>query len=97
MAKDVSFSLDTKAAEAIIQEMALPVVKRSADAIAGRAQSIASSISSDPPEIEVTTTIGTIRRGRRAIATVRATGRDAHQNYIGYVALTKSKDAGKIN
>lgn len=97
MSKDVSFSLDTNAAQAIIQEMAMPIVKQAGDAIAGRAQSIAASISSDPPEITVTVAKGTIRRGVRAIATVRANGRDAHQNYIGALALSKSKDAGKIN
>ena len=97
MAKDVSFSLDTTAAQAIIQDMAMPIIKRSADAIGARAQSIASSISSDPPEITVTVAKGTIRRGVRAIGTVRASGRDAHQNYIGHVTLSKAKDAGKVN
>lgn len=97
MSKDVTFQLDTKGAQAIIQEMAMPLIKRSAEAIAGRAQSIASSISSDPPEITASTAVGTIRKGTRAIGTVRANGRDDHQNYIGHVALTKAKDAGKIN
>lgn len=97
MTKDVSFSLDTNAAQEILQSMAMPIVKQSGDAIGGRAQSIASSISSDPPEITVTVSKGTIRRGVRAIATVRANGRDPHQNYIGSVALSKAKDAGKIN
>lgn len=97
MSKDVTFALDTAAAQEILTDMAMPLVKQAADAIGGRAQSIAASISSDPPEITVTTTKGTIRRGVRAIGTVRANGRDAHQNYIGAVALAKSKDAGKIN
>lgn len=97
MSKDVTFALDTAAAQEILTDMAMPLVKQAADAIGARAQSIASSISSDPPEITVTTAKGTIRRGVRAIGTVRANGRDAHQNYIGAVALAKSKDAGKIN
>lgn len=95
MSKDVSFQLDTTAAAEILQSMAMSTVTQRANAIAGRAQSIASSISSDPPEIEVSTTVGTIKRGTRAIATVRSKGRDAHQNHIGFVALSKSKDAGR--
>lgn len=95
MSKDVKFQLDTTAAQQILTEMAMPTVTQRAQAIAGRAQSIAASISSDPPQIEVSTTVGTIRKGTRAIATVRANGRDAHQNYIGFTALTKSTDAGR--
>lgn len=95
MSKDVSFQLDTTAAAEILQSMAMSTVTQRANAIAGRAQSIASSISSDPPEISVSTTVGTIKRGTRAIATVRSSGRDAHQNHIGYVALSKAKDAGR--
>ena len=95
MSKDVTFSLDTDAAAKILTDMALPTITQRGEAIAARAQSIASSISSDPPEITVSTTVGTIRKGTRAIATVRANGRDAHQNYVGYTALTKSKDAGR--
>lgn len=97
MAKDVSFQLDTKGGEAILQKMAAPVVKRSADAIAARAKSMAASISSNPPEITVTQQVGIIRRGTRAIATVRANGQDARQNYVGHVALSKAKDAGRVN
>lgn len=97
MSKDVTFSLDTAAASKILTEMALPTIEKSGAAIAQRAQSIAASISSDPPEISVSTAVGTIRRGTRAIATIRSNGRDAHQNHVGYVALSKAKDAGKIN
>jgi hypothetical protein len=96
MSKEMTFQLDTAAASDILTEMALPLIQQSGAAIAGRAQSIASAMSSDPPEIEVTTTVGTIKRGVRAIATVRAKGRDAHQNHIGYMALAKSKDAGRV-
>lgn len=95
--KDVSFQLDTNEAAEIIRDMAMPIVKKSADAIASRAKSMASSISSDPPTFEVTTEVGTIRRGSRAIATVLAVAKDEHQNYIAYQALAKSKDAGRVN
>lgn len=96
MSKDVSFSLDTTAAAVILTDMAAPIIKQAGEQIAARARSMASSISSDPPEITVTTTVGTVKKGRRAIATVTAIGKDAHQNYIGAVALSKAKDAGRI-
>lgn len=96
MSRDVTFSLDTAAAAAILTEMAAPLIKQSADAIAARARSMAGSMSSDPPTITVTTTVGTVKRGRRAIATIRATGTDAHQNYIGRMALMKARDAGRV-
>lgn len=96
MSKDVSFSLDASGGADILQNMAMPIVKRSADAIAARARSMASSISDNPPDISVTSQVGTIRRGVRAIATVKAEGSDPHQNYIGHVALIKAKDAGRI-
>lgn len=97
MAKDVSFSMDPKGGEEILTRMAMPVVKQKADAIAARANAMASSISSDPPAITVSTQFGTIKRGTRAIATIRADGGgDAHKNYIGVVALSKAKDAGRV-
>lgn len=96
MAKDVSFSLDTKGGEAILQSMMMPTVKERADAIAARARSMAGSLTSDPPEITVITKIGTIRKGVRAIATITADGGgDAHKSYIGNMVLAKSKDAGR--
>jgi len=97
MSSDVSFQLDTDAGAEILQGMALATVERSANAIAARAQSMAASISSNPPEITVTSGIGTIKRGMRAIATVRAVGKDSHQSYVGHTALSKAKDAGKVN
>ena len=96
MSKDVAFSLDTTGGQEILQSMAAGVVKQSASAIAARATSIASSVSSDPPEISVTESVGTIRRGVRAIATIRAVGKNAHENYIGHQALSKAKDAGRV-
>lgn len=96
MSKDVSFQLDTAAASVILTEMVAPLIKQSGDAIAQRARSIASSMSSDPPEITVTQSVGTVKRGRRAIATITARGKDSHQNYIGRMALMKARDAGRV-
>ncbi len=95
MSKDVSFAMDTKGGEEILQSMAMPVVKQKADAIAARATSMAGSMSKTPPTISVSTRIGTIKRGVRAIATISAEGRDAHQNYIGHYVLARAKDAGR--
>lgn len=95
MSKDVSFFLDTAAASEILTKMAMPVVKQKADAIAARATSMAGSMSSNPPSISVSTRIGTVKRGVRAIATITAEGRDAHQNYIGHYVLSRAKDAGR--
>lgn len=96
MSKDVSFSLDTTAAAVILTDMVAPVIKQSGEAIAQRARSMAGSMSSDPPEISMRMSVGTVKRGRRAIATITATGKDAHENYIGHVALSKAKDAGRV-
>lgn len=95
MSKDVSFAMDTKGGEEILQSMMMPTVKQKADAIAARAQSMAGSMSKTPPNITVTTKIGTIKRGVRAIATISAEGRNAHQNYIGHYVLARAKDAGR--
>lgn len=95
MSRDVSFFLDTAAAEEILTRMAMPVVKAKAEAIAARATSMAGSMSKQPPNITVTTRIGTVKRGVRAIAEVRAEGRNAHQNYIGHYVLARAKDAGR--
>lgn len=96
MANDITFVLDTKEAEQLLTTMSLPLARSSAEAMAGRARSMVSSMSSEPIEITVESAIGTIKRGSRAVATIRAIGQNAHQNYIGHVALAKSKDAGKI-
>lgn len=97
MSKDVTFALDPSGGEEILQRMAMPIVKQSADAIAARATSMAGSMSSKPPAITVQTKVGTIRRGVRAIATIQAEGSDARSNYIGWYALSRSKDAGRVN
>ena len=96
MSRDVSFSLDVSAAENILTEMVAPLIKQSGDAIAARANSMASSMSSEPPTITVTHSVGTVKRGRRAIATITAHGNNAHQNYIGHLALVKARDAGRV-
>lgn len=96
MSKDVSFVLDPAGGAEILQNMSAKVIKQSAEAIAARARSMASSISDNPPEISVATKVGTIKRGVRAIATISAIGSDAHENYIGHIALAKAKDAGRV-
>lgn len=97
MSKDVSFALDTDAGQEILTNMAAPIIKQAAQAIAERANGMASSMSSEPPQITVSTSIGTIRKGTRAIATIKvdADG-DAHKRYIGIMALQKSQDAGRV-
>ena len=95
MSNDVSFSLDPAGGQDILANMAMATIKERGQAIMSRAQSMAQSMSSDPPEITMTTAPGTIKRGVRAIATIRATGRNAHQNYIGHQVLAKAKDAGR--
>lgn len=97
MATDVTFQLDPKGGEDVLQNLAMPVVKLAAEAIAQRATAMASSLSSDPPTITVNTTVGKIKRGQRAIGTISANGKDAHSNYIGHQALAKAKDAGRVN
>jgi len=97
MSKDVTFQLDPAGGLDILTTMAMPLIKQSADAIAARANGMANSMSTDPPEISVTVAVGTIKRGTRAIATIKADGNgDAHKGYIGIMALTKSKDAGRV-
>lgn len=96
MKADITFQLDTQAAQSILTDMAMPLVEQSANAISSRAQSMASSMTSKPPTFNVSTKIGTIRRGTRAIATVTAQGLDAHSAYVGHMALTKATDAGRV-
>lgn len=96
MAKDVSFQLDPRGGKQILERMVAPTITTSAQAIANRARGMAGSISSDPPTITVTSTVGTIKRGTRAISTIRAEGNNARDNYIGHIALAKSKDAGRV-
>lgn len=93
----ITFALDTKGGEDVLTGLAMATIKQSGEAIKARASAMAGSISSDPPEISISTSVGTIRRGRRAIATIRANGgSDAHKNYVGAMALAKAKDAGRV-
>lgn len=97
MSKDVSFSLDIGGGQQILTEMVAPTIRASTEAIAQRARSMASSISSNPPSIETSTTMRASKLGGgRIVGIVRATGSDAHQNYVGYTALAKAKDAGRV-
>lgn len=96
MAKEISFQLDTVGGEEIITRMAMPYVKKSAEAIANRANSMAGGMTSDPPTFNVSTKFGTIRRGTRAIATISSEGGTARKNYVAHTVLPKSKDAGRV-
>ena len=97
MSNDVSFHLDLGGGQEILTKMVEPVIKQSAEAIAQRARSMAGSISDEPPVISVSTEIRPSKRGgARVVGVVRATGRNAHQNYIGHKALAKAKDAGRV-
>lgn len=95
MSSDVSFSLDPAGGQDILINLAAATIKERGQAIAARAQSMAGSMSKTPPEITMTSAPGTIKRGIRAIATIRAVGKNAHQNYIGHQVLAKAKDAGR--
>lgn len=96
MAKKVSFSLDTQAAgDLILQRMVMPTIRQRGNAVAARARSMANSISSNPPTISASTSVGTIKRGSRVISTIKAEGTNPHENYIGHIALAKAKDAGR--
>lgn len=101
MSRDVRFSMNTGAGggQDIIQQMAMPLVKKSAEAIASRATGISSSITSRPMTFKVNTYVGLPNRrgGRRAVAEVVADDIvDNHQRYAGFTAVQKSKDAGRV-
>lgn len=101
MSRDVRFSMNTGVGggQDIIQQMAMPLVKKSAEAIAQRAGSISGSITSKPIEFKVNTYVGLPNRsgGKRAVAEVVADGIVTdHQRYSGLTAVQKSKDAGRV-
>lgn len=101
MSRDVKFSMNTGVGggKDIIQQMAMPVVKKSAEAIADRASSISGSITSKSIEFRVNTGVGMPNRrgGTRAYAEIVADNVfDEHQRYSGYTAVQKSKDAGRV-
>lgn len=97
----VRFSMNTGpgGGEDIIRSMAMPVVEQSAQAIASRATSIAGRISRKPPEFSVKTYVGEPNRrgGTRAAAAIIADDvYDEHEQYVGFTAVQKSKDAGRV-
>ena len=101
MSVKVKFSMNTGVGggQDIIRQMAAPLVERSAKSIASRANSIASKMSNNPPTMRVKSYVGLPNRrgGMRAVSEVY--GSDVltdHQNYVGFMAAQKSKDAGKI-
>lgn len=95
MAKRVTFQLDLSGGAEVLQRMAQPMIKKSGEAIASRANSMAREISSKPPKITSHTSVGTIKRGARAISVVKGDG-DARDAYIASEAIRKSLDAGKV-
>lgn len=101
MSKDVKFVMNTGqgGGRDIIQQMAMPMVQKSAQAIASRASSMSASITSRPVEFKVNTYIGLPNRhgGTRAVAEIVADNvYDSHQRYAGYEAVQKAKDAGRV-
>lgn len=97
MAKDVTFQLDKSGGADILQNMAMPLVRSSAQSISSRANSMAASMTSRPPTFKMESSVGIIKRGQRAIATVSSSAIDSRQSYIAYEALRKSKDGGRVS
>jgi len=95
MARNVRFQLNLAGGGFVLQSMAASAVKKSANAIASRAQSNAAALTSKPPKIKVYTSVGVIKKGSRAIAVVRADG-NSRDVYIATKAISKAKDAGKV-
>lgn len=95
--QDITFQLDIQAANIILTDLAAPVVKKSADAIAARANGMLQSMTTQPITIDVTERVGvnTRGKGKRAIATVLAKGNRVRHDLL-LEALIKSKDAGRV-
>lgn len=96
MGRDVTFQLDPAGGAEILQNMVKPTIDKAGQAIAARARAMANSQTSNAPTITVTTKVGVIKRGQRAIATIEADGNNAHSNYIGHQAIAKARDAGRL-
>ena len=96
MARKVSFQFNLIGGGAVLQVMAMSAVRKSANAIADRARSNASTMTSRPPNITVTSSVGVIKRGSRAIAKVSGGG-SQRDNYIAAQSIRKAKDAGKLS
>lgn len=94
---DATFSLDLIGGREVLTEMCAPIVEKSANAIAERAGEVAGKMTNkDTPKFNVSVATGTIKRGQRAVATVQATANNSRMEYIANMALSKSKDAGKV-
>lgn len=96
MAKKITFQLDLSGGADVLQNMAMSQINQSAQAVGSRAQSMANSISSQAPTINVSTQVGVIKTGQRAIGTISANPANARQRYVAIEALKKSLDAGKV-
>lgn len=101
MSKNVSFSMNTGigGGQDIIRQMAMPLVQKSAEAVASRATRVAAGMSSNPPTFRVKTYVGLPNRrgGTRAVAEVYSEDvSNEHQDYVGRAAVQKSKDAGRV-
>jgi hypothetical protein len=99
MSNKVTFQLDTSSAgRLILQNLAVDIVDKAANAIASRAQSMASNMTTEGITFGTNSRIGRIKVGERAIATVAPIdANDRHRAYLAYIALLKAKDAGRVN
>lgn len=96
MSRKVRFQLNLSGGADVLQNMAQRVVNNSAKSIAGRANSVAGSMTSKPPTFKVYSSVGVIKRGQRAISVVKSESTNPRQTYIANQALVKSRDAGKL-
>lgn len=95
MSKDTSFVLDIGGGKKILTDMMMPTIKQKAAAITARANSMAATMSDDPPEFTMTTQVGTIKNGVRAFATISSGDGTRRQNYIANYVIARAKDAGR--
>lgn len=96
MSRKETVWIDPAGGAYVLQLMTKQIVNDAGTKISSRANLIARSMSSNPPTFKVTTKVGVIRRGERAICTIQADGVTDRQMYIARMALTKAKDAGKV-
>mgnify|MGYP006366654913 CR=1 FL=1 len=94
--KKESFWLDPAGGAYVLQIMAKGQIAEQANRVANRAKYMASSVSSQPLEFTVKTSVGTISRGERIIGTVTAEQKTEHQAYIARTILRQAIDAGKL-
>ena len=97
MVKEITFQLDVQAASPILTDLARQTIADSAGAVAARAAGMLASVSKGEVNVNVSTVVGTVPRGRgkRAIGTVTATSSKIKHGQL-LEALVKSKDAGRI-